>query len=195
MLKDVKSKLLSSNPETTPKAFVRLGWIGFWSQIVLGAFPILLMFYVLFFCPSAPMQRTAMSLTEYLGLLGFLLLLFTIFWCYRYTRLGKSMADLELHPSEPSVSRTLRIGLVASSLGILFSMLLMISEVARLLFVFLRAPQGGAPVVQTQTYDPSTWVSAIDMVGLLADLSLLAAELMVLAFTLRLLFRTTLSTR
>jgi hypothetical protein len=73
-------------------------------------------------------------------------------------------------------------------------MLLMMFEVGRLLFVFLRAPQGGAPVIQTTTYDPSTWVSAIDMVGLLADLSVLAAELIVLAFTLWLLFRITTST-
>ena len=64
-------------------------------------------------------------------------------------------------------------------------------EVARLLFVFLRAPQGGVPVMQTEATDPSTWVSAVDMVGLLADLSVLAAELVLLAITLWLLFRMT----
>ena len=73
-------------------------------------------------------------------------------------------------------------------------MLLMVIEVGRLLFVFLRAPQGGVPVMQTETKDPSSWVSAIDMVGLLADLSVLAAELIVLAFTLWLVFRVTTST-
>ena len=73
-------------------------------------------------------------------------------------------------------------------------MLLMVFEVGRLLFIFLRAPQGGVPVMQTETYDSSTWMSAIDMVGLLADLSVLAAELTVLAFTLWLLFRMTTAT-
>lgn len=73
-------------------------------------------------------------------------------------------------------------------------MLLMIAEVSRLLLLFLRAPQGGVPVVQTETKDPSSWVSAIDMMGLLADLSVLAAELVVLAFTLWLLLRVGLAT-
>ena len=91
------------------------------------------------------------------------------------------------------LTKMMRNTLWASCLGILFSMLLMMYEVGRLLFVFLRAPQGGVPVIQTETSAPSGWVSAIDMVGLMADLSVLAAELIVLAFTLWLLFRVTVS--
>lgn len=186
--------ILSSKPEKIAKAFSRLGWIGFWLQVVLALLPIILMIYVLFFCPSASFQRGAMGVMEYLGLLGLAILFFTIFWSYRYTLIAKKMADPERCPPKQSVERTLWIGLWASCLGILFSMLLMVLEVGRLLFVFLRAPQGGVPVMQTETSDPSSWVSAIDMVGLLADLSVLAAELIVLAFTLWLLFRVTTST-
>lgn len=186
--------ILSSKPEKLAKAFSRLGWIGFWLQLVLALLPIILMIYVLFFCPSASFQRGAMGIVEYLGLFGLAILFFTIFWSYRYTLLAKKMADPGRCPPKSSVTRTLWIGLWASCLGILFSMLLMVFEVGRLLFVFLRAPQGGVPVMQTETSDPSSWVSAIDMVGLLADLSVLAAELIVLAFTLWLLFRVTTAT-
>ena len=186
--------ILSANPQKIAKAFSRLGWIGFWLQVVLATLPIILMIYVLFFCPSASIQRSGIGLTDFLGLLGLAILFFTIFWSYRYTRLAKGMADPEKRPPKSFVTKTLWIGLMASCLGILFSMLLMMFEVGRLLFVFLRAPQGGVPVMQTETYDPSSWVSAIDMVGLLADLSVLAAELVVLAFTLWLLFRITTST-
>ena len=70
-------------------------------------------------------------------------------------------------------------------------MLLMMVNVGRLLVVFLHAPQGGVPIMQTNTGDPSQWVSAVDM---MADLSLLAAELIVLAFSLWLLFRMTKAT-
>ena len=171
-----------------------LGWLGFWLQVVLATLPILLMIYVLFFCSFASIQRNGMGLIEYLGLLGLLILFFTTFWFYRYTRQAKRMADPELRPPKSSVINILWTGLVASCLGILLSMLLMVFEVGRLLFVFLRAPQGGVPVMQTETYDSSTWMSAIDMVGLLADLSVLAAELTVLAFTLWLLFRMTTAT-
>ena len=186
--------MLSAKPQKIAKAFSRLGWIGFWSQVVLATLPIILMIYVLFFCPSASIQRGAIGLIEFLGLFGLAILFFTIFWSHRYTRLAKKIADPEQRPPKSSVIRTLWIGLMASCLGVLFSMLLMVFEVGRLLFVFLRAPQGGVPVMQTDTYDPSSWVSAIDMVGLLADLSVLAAELVVLAFTLWLLFRITTST-
>ena len=194
MLNLLKTKLLSSKPQKIANAFARLGWLGFWLQVVLATLPILLMIYVLFFCRSASIQRSGMGLVQYLGLLCLLILFFTIFWSYRYTRLAKRMADPELCPPKSTVINILWTGLMASCTGILFSMLIMMVEVGRLLFVFLRAPQGGVPVMQTETYDASTWVSAIDMVGLLADLSVLAAELIVLAFTLWLLFRMTTAT-
>ena len=186
--------LLSSKPQRMAKAFTRLGWIGFWLQLVLAALPIVLLIYVLFFCPTASIQRRGMGLIEYMGLLCLLILFFTTFWSYRYTRLAKKMAHPEQRPPKDSVVSILWTGLMACCVGILLSMLLMVFEVGRLMFVFLRAPQGGVPVMQTETYDPATWVSAIDMVGLLADLSVLGAELAVLAFTLWLLFRMTTAT-
>ncbi len=191
MLKNLATKILSSKPQRIGKAFSRLGWIGFWLQVVLATLPILLMIYVLLFSGSAAVQRRGIGLSGYMSLIGLLILFFTIFWSYRYTRLAKRMADPELRPPKASVIQILWIGLLVSSLGILFSMLLMLFEVGRLLLVFLDAPQGGVSVIQTETYDPSTWVSATDMVGLLADISVLAAELMVLTFTLWLLFRMT----
>ena len=189
MIKNLGAMLLSSKPENIGKSFTRFGWIGFWLQIVLAAFAIFLMVYVLFFSSSASIQQRGMGFSEYLALFGFLILLFTIFLFWRYTRIGRSMADPDRRPSFSSVTRTLWMGLWASCFGIAFSMLVMIIEVSRLLLMFLRAPQGGVPVIQTEAYDPSNWVSAIDMVGLLADLSVLAAELVVLAFTLWLLLR------
>ncbi|TWU29731.1 DUF3611 family protein [Bythopirellula polymerisocia] len=189
-----KFSLFSSQPQSIAKVFSRLGWIGFWLQLILAALPILLMIYVLFFCESAAYQRGVMGIGEYLGLIGLAILMFTIFWSYRYTRLARRIADPDRRPPKSSVEGTLWIGLWASCLGILFSMLLMVFEVGRLLFIFLRAPQGGVPVMRTETANPSNWVSAIDMVGLLADLSVLAAELLVLAFTLWLLFRMTKAT-
>ena len=193
MLNHLIKKILPSQPQKIAKSFKRLGWVAFWLQLVMTTLPILLMIYVLFFCSSASLQRSGVGIGEYLGLFGLAVLLFTIVWAYRYTRLGDRMADPKRRPPKESVIQSLWIGLLASCLGILFAMLLMFIEVGRLLFVFLDAPQGGVQVVQTETQDPSTWASAIDMVGLLADLSVLAAELMFLAFTLWLLFRMTLS--
>jgi hypothetical protein len=187
--KESQSALFKSTPESLGKSFRRLGWIGFWIQLVLACFSIILAVYVLFFSTSASIQQRGLGFSEYMVLIGLLILLFTIFWFYRYTIIGRKLADPDKRPSQSSVVKTLWVGLWASCLGIAFSMVLMIVEVSRLLLLFLRAPQGGVPVIQTDTYDPSTWVSAIDMVGLLGDLSILAAELVVLAFTLWLLLR------
>ena len=80
---------------------------------------------------------------------------------------------------------------MASALGIVFSMLVMLFEVAHLLIYFLRAPQAGVPVIQTTGGGRATWVSAADMLSLLAPIFTMFGELAVLTFSLWLLFRTT----
>ncbi len=188
-MKNLVTSLVSGKPESLGRAFVRYGWIGFWLQVILAVFSAGLMIYVLFFSQAAAIRVSGMGLTGFLAIGGLLILLFTICLFYRYQQLGRKMADPETRPPKASVNRTLWMGLWASCFGIAFSMLLMIIEVSRLLFLLLREPLGGVPVIQTETYNPSTWVSAIDMVGLLADLCVLAAELIVLALTLWLLLK------
>ncbi len=177
------------------RTFSRLGWIGFWLQIVIGSIPLLLTVYVFVFArlPSGG-PRAGLALVEYLTIASLLILVFTTVWFYRYTRLAKRIADPESCPPAPSVTRSVRTGLVASSLGILFSMLVMLIETAHLLFYFLTAPQGGVPVIQTTGGGPASWVSAIDMASLMALSLFVFAELIVLIFGLWLLFRTTQAT-
>jgi hypothetical protein len=68
-------------------------------------------------------------------------------------------------------------------------MVVMKIEVGHLLFYFLSAPQGGVPVFQTAGAAPASWVSAVDMLSLMALLLTLAAEIIVLVLGLWLLFR------
>ena len=46
-----------SNPEALARQFSRLGWIGFWIQLVLVSVPIVLMLYVVFLASPASVQR------------------------------------------------------------------------------------------------------------------------------------------
>jgi len=133
-------------------------------------------------------SRVALGVMDYLALVGLAILAFTTFWSYRYTRLARRIADPELRPEWTSVAKTLRVGIWASCVGIVVSMLLLIAEVLRLLFLFLKTPQAGVPVIQTQAENRSAWVSAIDVVSLLAEICTLVGELLVVAFTLWLLF-------
>jgi hypothetical protein len=91
------------------------------------------------------------------------------------------------------VDLTVWTGIKASTVGILFSMIVMFFEVAQLLIYFLRAPQAGIPVIQT-TGGPASWVSAADIAGLMALLLTMFVEVAVLAFSLWLLYRTTIPT-
>jgi hypothetical protein len=72
---------------------------------------------------------------------------------------------------------------------------LLFIEVVRLLILFLQAPQGGIPVFQTQPDSRGGWVSAIDAVGLLAEVCTLMGEFLLLGLTLWLLFRITQSSK
>ena len=190
MPKNLRTQWQPSNPESLAKQFSRLSWIGFWMQLVLVSMPIILLLYVLFISSPESAQRKGIDLSNYLSFGSLLVMLFTIFWFYRYTRLAKQIADPDLCPPLSSVMQTLWIGLGASCLGILFSMILMMTAVLRILFVLLTTPQTGIPLAAAGG-DPAKTLSAIDAVSLTSLLFILTAELIVLAFSLWLLFRVT----
>jgi len=56
----------------------------------------------------------------------------------------------------------------------------MLIVTAHLLFYFITAPQGGVQVVQTTNGDSASWVSADDMLSLMALILSLSAEMIVL---------------
>lgn len=190
MAKDLEAKPKPSNPESLAKHFLRLGWTGFWMQLALLLIPIVLLLYVIFIGSPESVQRKGIDLSNYLSFGSLVIMLFTTFWFYRYTRLAKKMVQPDTCPSRSSVMRTLWIGLGASSLGIFFSMILMMRAVFRLLFIVLATPQTGVPFAAPGG-DPSNILTAFDVVSLTSLLLILTAELIVLAFSLWILFRAT----
>jgi hypothetical protein len=138
---------------------------------------------------AASGSRGRLALLEYLTIANLLVLAFTTLWLYWYTRLAKQIADPERRPSQNTVQRTTWTGVAASTLGIMFSMVVILIEVAHLLIHFLRAPQAGVPVIQTTGGAPASWVSAVDILSLMVLILTLFAEVVVLTFSLWLLFR------
>ena len=189
MVTQVAERSHPSTPERAARSFARLGWIGVWLQVGLATLPILLLLYVVFRTDSSSESGRGFGLREYVAFGSMLVLLFSTWWCYRYTRVAERMLTPERRSPSSSVIRTLWIGVVASCLGAFISVLLLFASVGRLLFVFMVAPQGGMPVIQTAAENRARWVSAIDMVDLMTMVVTLAAELTVLAFSLWLLFR------
>jgi hypothetical protein len=192
MTQALQQKLEPLAGERLAKSFSRAGWIGFWLQIAIGSIPFLLAIYALLFDSPGFGTRGGLALIRYLSIVSMLLLVVTTIWSYRYTRLAKRMADPKKPPSVDTVRRTVWTGIAASTLGIVFSILVMMFEVAQLLIYFLRAPQGGVPVIQTTAAGSSaSWVSAGDMMSLLGLILASAVEVVVLALSLWLLLRAT----
>jgi hypothetical protein len=190
MLKKLRDAIRLSKGSSLARAFSRLGWAGFWLQIVFGSIPILLTAYFFVFSRTGTISRSGFPFAEYLTIIDLLILLFTLYWSYRYTRLGRQMMSPDKRPPESTVLRTVWIGVTASTVGMLFSMIVLLIETSNMLFIFLRAQQGGILTVQTGPEAPY-WVSSVDMGSLMALILTLFAELIVLVFSLWLLFRTT----
>ena len=178
-------------PERLSKQFSRLGWLGFWIQVAMLAIPLLLLIYVLFFRSPESAHRIGIDLSNYLSYGSLLVMVFTTFWFFRYTRVGKRIADPALRPPRAAVERTLWVGLWASGLGIAFSIVLLLSAAGRMLFILLANPQTGIMIAPGPGRDPVQSISAIDAISLTSLLVILTAELIVLGFSVWLLFRTT----
>src|SRR5262249_12430476 len=191
MSESLREVLKRSSSYSLANAFFRLGWTGFWAQIAIGSIPLVLAIYSFLFDSSGGAgTRGGLALVEYLTIAGLLLLAFTTVWFYRYTRLARQIADSERRPPAFVVRRAAWTGVVASTLGVVLSILVMLFEVTQLLFYFLRAPQVGIPTVQTTGSGSASWVSAADIVSLLILILTLFVEVAVLTFSLWLLFRT-----
>lgn len=175
--------------EKIGRAFARVGWTGLCLQGVLMILPLFMLCYIVF--GKATGARQSLDVTEYLAFLGLLILAFTTFWSFYYTRIAKRIRDSSRRPTRDSIVSLLWVGLWASCLGIIVSLLTLFIEVTRLLILFLKAPQGGVPVIRTELETRSEWVSAIDAVSLLAEVCTIAAEFLLLGLTLWLLFRIT----
>jgi hypothetical protein len=173
-------------------SFRRLGWIGFWLQIAIGSIPVALLIYAFLFGGGGGIStRGSFALIEYLTIGSLLVLAFTTAWFYRYTFLAPQIAE-QAHIFPPSrIQRIAWIGVAASTLGIVFSALVMMFEVAQLLVYFLRAPQGGVPVIQTTGGGTTSWVSAGDILSMMGLIITMLVETVVLSIGLWLLFLTT----
>lgn len=182
---------LPVEPERLSKQFSRLGWLGFWLQFALLAVPLLLLAYVLLMSDPGSAQRIGIDLSNYLSYGSLLVMVFTTFWFFRYTRIGKEIANPTWRPDRASVEHALWVGIWASGVGIAFSMILLFSAAGRMLFVLLASPQTGLMISPGLGGDPAQSLSAMDAISLTSLLVILGAELMVLSLSVWLLFLTT----
>jgi hypothetical protein len=190
MPENVTESLRPSKTDRVAKAFTRYGWGGFWSLILMGAVPVIIMIYTFIFSdrPSGT-HRSGLPFVQFFSTMGLALLVFITFWFYRYTRIAIRLEAPGAELNEASLRRKVGTGLAATSLALVFSFLVVLFEVGTLLFYFLSAPQAGLPTFQTTLDGVATWVSAVDMINLLSMILTLGGEIFAMIFGLLLLYR------
>jgi hypothetical protein len=168
------------------RRFRRAGWLGFWVQIVLGAAPVVLgtWFYVL--SPNVSMPGGRIPVVGLLATAVLVILFVTTVLFFYYTRIGRRLEDGSSRATRPRLRRLVGFGVLIGGLSILASSLVMIAEVTSMLLTFLEFPQGGVPVIQTTAND-ATWISALDVLSLLALSLSVTAEIVVIGLGLWLL--------
>lgn len=189
MFKNLVENLRTLPAFSLATSFRRVGAIGFWLQIVVGALPIALMLFTFPFSAGTGGPRAGLPIVTTITFGTLLVLVFTIFWFTRYSALGKAMQDPATRPSEAKVQNTVWIGLLASGIGALLTITIIVIESAHVLFYFLSAPQGGVPALMVN--EAASFVSAVDMLSLMFMACMLLAELIVIFLSLYLLFRVT----
>ncbi|MGD2019754.1 MAG: DUF3611 family protein [Thiohalocapsa sp.] len=178
------------NPKQLGATFAKLGWIGFVIQLVLLTVPLMLAVYMLIgFAPDSA-ARKGIDLSNYLSYGSLLVTIFTAVWFFRYPKLGHRIADGDPALSGGGVLKTIWVGIWASGIGIVFSLLLLFGAAGRLMFVMLANPQTGLMISPNIGANPTQSISALDGISLLTLLILLTAELVVLGLSLWLLYRT-----
>jgi hypothetical protein len=194
MLRWLRDAITPSKGRSLAVSLSRLGWFGFWLQVIFGSLPIMVLVYYYIFSRPTASPSQGFGFTEYMTIINLFLLAFTTYWSYRYTRIGSRLRGPDPKPSEASVVGTVWTGIMATTMGMLISMIAVLAATGALLFSFLKAPQGGIPVFQTPSTEAVRWVSTIDVIDLMALVLFLFAEQIVLVFNLWLLFRASLGT-
>lgn len=161
------------------RRFTLAGWLGFLLQITLGAVPVVLGSWFYFAGPSTAEAGGGLDLVSLLAMAVLVILLITTILFFYYTRIGKRLSAGSSRWKRPALRRLVGFGLLLGGFSVLASSIVMIADVASMLFTFLEFPQGGVPVIQTTAAD-ATWISALDVLSLLALSLSITAEIIVI---------------
>lgn len=192
MFNFLKSESTSSTPQQVARSLRWLGWAGFWLQAFLGFIPLLV---VVTNVLSKPGQQQTGGFSVGLGLaiVCLIVLLFSVYWCFRYTRLANQLESRDLRPAKSKVIRDLKLGLLAN-IGIMTTaVLIALSRVGGLTFKMLTLPQGATVIapnqIGTTVAAPGALITPSNMIAIQAMVSTIAAGLVGVVVALLLLYQ------
>ncbi len=94
----------------------RVGWIGFWSQLVLAIVSTaIFVFAIAISGSSANNPATGGSLLFSVG--GLLALYGSTFWSFNYMNIARKLKNPDLRPKKADTIQTIRLGIILSVIG------------------------------------------------------------------------------
>lgn len=157
-------------------AFRWVGWSALTAQLVLGAMPIFILVFALLFHRNPPQTYFSLALT--LAYACLVILLFSLYWCYRYTRLAIQLGDPSSRPPKARVIQQLWAGLLVNLVGISCAVIVGISQTGNLLVRLLSLPPGSRVLTQNpdaMVLSPYSLVNPMNIMALQADFFCIAA--------------------
>jgi uncharacterized membrane protein YidH (DUF202 family) len=185
----LKAETINPSPQQIARSLRWLGWGGLWLQALLGFIPILVVLTTVL--SRSGQQGVGFSFGVWLAIVCLVALLFSIYWCFRYTQLANQLERRDLRPAKAQVIQDLKLGL-AMNVGIItIAVLIAMTRVGALTFQMLRLPQGSTVIVPNQagTTVAGALITPSNMIAIQAMINTIAAGLVGVIVALLLLYQ------
>jgi hypothetical protein len=190
MLNFLNPEAPSPTPRQIAQSFRWLGWTGLWLQALLGFIPILVL--VTTVLSRSGQQIGGWSLGLWLAIACLATLLFSVYWCFRYTQLARRLETRDSRPAKAEVIRDVKLGLVANIGMMAVALLIALSRVGGLTFKMLTLPQGATVItpnpVGSTVASPGALITPSNMIAIQAMINTIAAGLVGTVVALLLLY-------
>ncbi len=120
-------------------------WISFWTQVILGAIASIIFLFALIGQETrVGVQDPGRGGGAFLAICGLLVLYFSIYQAFRYTRLARQLRspNASLRPSKAATTQMIKFGLVCNIIGMSLSLMAAEAITGILLGKSLFQPQG-----------------------------------------------------
>ena len=148
------------------------GWITFWIQLGLTVVTSLTLLFAFTGRAFADQPNPGLGVGVFWAVCGAIALLFSVYWDFRYTRIGKGLANPNpaLHPSKADTTRAIRLAIIVSLVGILLSLIGAGATLSVLVAKSISQPPGVAIT------DPNKIIRALDVFVMVANINGIAAH-------------------
>ncbi|MBD1873079.1 DUF3611 family protein [Nodosilinea sp. FACHB-131] len=183
----LRAQPASPSPTQIARYCRTLGWVGLVLQSLLGVIPLLVVIGRIVVNPQWRDVRSSWGL--WLAVLGLAILLFSIYWCFRYIHMARRLDNPDLRPAKSTVKRNLKLGLLSNLVLMSIGVLLALWRVTLLSIKMLTIPQGATVVTPGAAAVPGGLITPSSMIAIQAMVSAIAAGLVGVIIALLLIYQ------